>query len=376
MSVFAVLERLAPFVEKEVNLVLNSKQDIQSLYSNLKQIQEVLQDAERRGVTDISVKTWLEKLQEWSYEVDDMLDEWETKILQQQIQKLEENDEVNHATLGERLDLILEEKEKFNFHASGSENLGGSKRVESTSFVDESCVYGRTSDKDNLLGKLLSEGEEIGTKIEYFELRSWIYVSDPFDERRIAKTILGDEETADSGRLQMLLQRVLNHVSGKKFLIVLDDVWTEDYSKWEPLKSCLKGLPGSRILVTTRSERVARVMGSHEIQLLGYLSDADCWSILSGIAFAGRRIEEREKLEGVGIKIAMKCKGLPLAARSMGSMLSFRNSLREWEYVLESPLWKLEEVAEEVFRVLNLSYCDLSQYLSVAFLVVPYIENM
>ncbi|KAK4410526.1 putative disease resistance RPP13-like protein 1 [Sesamum angolense] len=423
MSVFAVLERLAPFVEKEVNLVLNSKQDIQSLYSNLKQIQEVLQDAERRGVTDISVKTWLEKLQEWSYEVDDMLDEWETKILQQQIQKLEENDEVNHATLGEkvchlvqsfytrfqhvvdrrstaletkelneRLDLILEEKEKFNFHASGSENLGGSKRVESTSFVDESCVYGRNSDKDNLLGKLLSEGEEIGTKIvslvgpgglgkttlaqslyndsktkEYFELRSWIYVSDPFDERRIAITILGDEETADSGRLQMLLQRVLNHVSGKKFLIVLDDVWTEDYSKWEPLKSCLKGLPGSRILVTTRSERVARVMGSHEIQLLGYLSDADYWSILSGIAFAGRGKVEREKLEGVGIKIAMKCKGLPLAARSMGSMLSFRNSLREWEYVLESPLWKLEEVAEEVFRVLNLSYCDLSPVLKRCF---------
>ncbi|KAK4410524.1 putative disease resistance protein RGA1 [Sesamum angolense] len=70
--------------------------------------------------------------------------------------------------------------------------------------------------------------------------------------------------------------------------------------------------------------------------------------------------EECKKLEGVGRKIAMKCKGLPLAAKSMGSMLSFRNSLREWEDVLESPLWKLEEVAEEVFRVLNLSYSDLS----------------
>ncbi|KAL0429876.1 UNVERIFIED_CONTAM: putative disease resistance protein RGA4 [Sesamum radiatum] len=230
MSVFAVLERLAPFVEKEVNLAVNSKQDIQSLSSKLKQIQEVLLDAERRGVTDITVKTWLEKLQELSYEVDDVLDEWETRNLQLQIQKFEGTDEVNHATLGqkvlhlvrsfymrfqhvvdhrsialetkelnERLDLILEEKEKFNFLASGSENLGESKRVESTSFVDESSVYGRKSDKDNLLGKLLSEEEGIGTKIvslvgpgglgkttlaqslyndsktkETFELRSWI----------------------------------------------------------------------------------------------------------------------------------------------------------------------------------------------------------
>ncbi|KAL0429874.1 UNVERIFIED_CONTAM: putative disease resistance RPP13-like protein 1 [Sesamum radiatum] len=77
--------------------------------------------------------------------------------------------------------------------------------------------------------------------------------------------------------------------------------------------------------------------------------------------------EECKKLEGVGRKIAVKCKGLPLAARSMGSMLSFRNSLQEWENVLESPLWKVEEVAEEVFRVLNLSYSDLSPVLKRCF---------
>ncbi|KAK4413822.1 putative disease resistance protein RGA3 [Sesamum alatum] len=401
MSVFAVLEILALLIEKEVSLVVKSKEEIQNISSRFKQIQEVLQDAERRGVTDTSVRTWLEKLQELSYEVDDVLDEWQIKNLQLEIQVSEENDHVD-APLGEKvcrfiqslclcfkhvvdrhsidekLDLIMEEKDKYNFLASGSENLGESKRVETTSFVDESSVYGRESDKERLLSKLLSEGEENNIKIvslmgpggvgkttlaqsvynepeinKHFDLRSWICVSDPFDEWRIARAILGEGERTDRDTLQSLLKRVHDFLSKRKFIIVLDDVWTEDRSKWEPLRSCLKGLPGSRVLVTTRSERVARVMGSHEIQWLGYLSEEDCWSILSQVAFAGRMKEERNKLEGVGRMIATKCKGLPLAARSMGSMLSFRNSLREWEDVLGSPLWMLEEVAEEVFRVLN-----------------------
>ncbi|XP_022854885.1 putative disease resistance protein RGA3 isoform X2 [Olea europaea var. sylvestris] len=158
----------------------------------------------------------------------------------------------------------------------------------------------------------------------------------------------------------MLLQRVKNTVSEKRFLIVLDDVRTEDHSKWEPLKNSLQGAPGSRILMTTRSDRVVRVIGTDTRQPLGKLSEQDCWSLLSKRAFVGRSEEERERLEDIGKKIALNCKGLPLAAKTMGSLLCLKDTIEEWLNVLKSPLWQLEEATVELFPHLYLSYNDLS----------------
>ena len=53
--------------------------------------------------------------------------------------------------------------------------------------------------------------------------------------------------------LKLYNKKIQESIDGKKFLLVLDDVWTEDYQLWEQLKNCLKrGGGGSRILVTTQ----------------------------------------------------------------------------------------------------------------------------
>ncbi|KAL2462600.1 putative disease resistance protein RGA4 [Forsythia ovata] len=78
-----VVKRLAPIIEKrvrdEVNLVLNSAKEAGSLVSKLKMIQQLLDNAERKGVTDPQVKAWLRKIEDAAYEMDDALDEWEMK---------------------------------------------------------------------------------------------------------------------------------------------------------------------------------------------------------------------------------------------------------------------------------------------------------
>ena len=64
----------------------------------------------------------------------------------------------------------------------------------------------------------------------HFVLRMWVCVSDDFDLRRVTKAIIESTTGNTCGLLDMdLLQRRLQeNVRGKKFLLVLDDMWNED----------------------------------------------------------------------------------------------------------------------------------------------------
>ncbi|KAL8490694.1 hypothetical protein ACS0TY_022625 [Phlomoides rotata] len=195
-----------------------------------------------------------------------------------------------------------------------------------------------------------------------FDPRIWICVSDPFDRAVIAKGILESVEKGSSqgaDQLDELLKRVSERIKGKKFLLVFDDVWTQECDNWEFLRNCLGcGGAGSKILVTTRNERVAETMGKSEIFRQGMLSDNDCWLVLCRKA----RLEnnEVEIFGDIGKKIAKKCSGLPLAATTLGGILCFKRSLREWENVLNDEIWEMKKAEDELFRPLLMSYKELS----------------
>ncbi|XP_058108857.1 putative disease resistance protein RGA1 [Magnolia sinica] len=88
---------------------------------------------------------------------------------------------------------------------------------------------------------------------------------------------------------------------GKRFLLVLDDIWSEDSEKWDKLKLPFQvGAFRSRIIITTRSEKVAIAMGRAHIYKLAVLSDDDCWLSFSCRALEHRSAEERSDLEEFG----------------------------------------------------------------------------
>jgi len=68
----------------------------------------------------------------------------------------------------------------------------------------------------------------------------------------------------------MLQEDLQRRISGKRFLLVLDDVWYNEnfgvhvnQESWRELIAPLKkALPGSKILVTTRMELVAKILES------------------------------------------------------------------------------------------------------------------
>ena len=111
-------------------------------------------------------------------------------------------------------------------------------------------------------------------------------------------------------------------LSRKKFLLILDDVWNENYNDLESLQLPFSAaLQGSKIIVTTRSGEVARVMRSIGIHHLGRLSPEDWWSLFSKHAFENGDSSPHPKLEEIGKEIVKRCEGLPLAAKTLGSAL-------------------------------------------------------
>ena len=61
-----------------------------------------------------------------------------------------------------------------------------------------------------------------------------------------------------------------------------NDVWNDDSQKWDSLKGLLlSGERGSRILVTTREEKVAKISTTIEPYFLRGLNEEEPWSLLS-----------------------------------------------------------------------------------------------
>ncbi|XP_059640478.1 putative disease resistance protein RGA3 [Cornus florida] len=411
-------------IQQEVRLVVGVDKDIEKLKKTLQAIVHVLNDADKRQIKEEAVKDWLEKLKDASHDVDDLLDEWNTAMLKQQINRIQSppitkkknkvfpfikfscfsfnqlalrhDIAVKIKGFNERLDLIANEKDKYNFNVT----MAGEEpeRYRTISCIDVKEVRGREQDKNTLVSKLLCEssqaqaddrslhiisvvgmggmGKTTLAQLAYncdevkthFDRIIWVCVSEPFDEIRVAKAIYEDIHgcAPNNFELNTILRHVRHSIVGKKFLLVLDDVWTEDPKKWEPFRNSLtNGGRGSKILVTTRNERVAKMMESTDILPLRELSDQDCWFLFSQIAFFGKSRDE--KLEEIGRKIADKCKGLPLAAKTIGSLMRFKTTAEEWQNVLNSETWELKEAEKGLFPPLLLSYYDLTSAMKRCF---------
>ncbi|KAL7203589.1 hypothetical protein ACSBR2_016787 [Camellia fascicularis] len=171
---------------------------------------------------------------------------------------------------------------------------------------------------------------------------------------------------------QVQLQKAL---AGRKFLIVLDDVWNKKYSDWNVLKKPFNdGAQGSKVVVTTRNRDVARMMGAVELHDIEVLSAEDCWSLFAQHAFENTSIDVNPNLVSIGKKIVEKCKGLPLAARTLGGLLLCKERDEEWEDVLHSKIWDLPQESD-ILPALRLSYHHLPSHLKQCFAYCSIIPN-
>ncbi|XP_019455017.1 PREDICTED: putative disease resistance RPP13-like protein 1 [Lupinus angustifolius] len=190
-----------------------------------------------------------------------------------------------------------------------------------------------------------------------------------FDIVKITQTIIeavtrGPCNTKD---LSLLQEDLKGKLSGKKFFIVLDDVWNDDRHLWNNFQTPFQyGVKGSKILVTTRSKDVASVVQSCPPYILNELSDEYCWSVFKDNASYDES-SGNPALEEIGRKIVKKCKGLPLAVETLGGLLRTKHDTKNWNAILESEVWEFSVKDSKIVPALLISYYHLPSYLKRCF---------
>ncbi|XP_065627145.1 putative disease resistance protein RGA3 isoform X2 [Quercus suber] len=350
------------------------------------------------------------------YDADDLLSEFTTHVLQQ---KVMDGDKIvkkvrtffsssNPLVFGlemarklkamrERLNDISNDRHQFQLKLVDcplETRVVTRGRDQTHSFVPDEDVIGREKDKQAIIDLLLDFDVEdnvsfisivgIGglgktTLAQYvfndekvqtnFELKISVCVSDVFDIKKIVEMIIGSTtgrkpENLDMDPLQNELRETLRQ---KKYLLILDDVWNEDSEKWYNLKIFLMdGAKGSKVVITTRSNKVVEITSTSSYFLEG-LSRDQSWSLLKKMAFKKGRETINFNLEAIGMDIVAKCHGVPLAIRTIGKVLFFKKTEAEWSYIKNTKLTDVTELKDGIMPILKLSYDYLPSHLKCCF---------
>ncbi|KAL5208015.1 hypothetical protein ABZP36_032450 [Zizania latifolia] len=268
-----------------------------------------------------------------------------------------------------------------------------------TSIPIERKVYGRDVEKDSIV-ELLMKGKTNDLGVlplvgiggvgkttlarfvyddqrikDHFDLRMWVCVSDNFNEQRLTREVLElvckDRQGLENiTSFDALHQKLSEKIRGKRFLLVLDDMWEDrDRSRWDVLLAPLKRneATGCMILATTRMPSVARMIGTMSKVEVNGLDETEFWSLFKAWAFFGNENQEADPaLLSIGKQIAKALKGIPLAARSVGALLNRSVSFEHWRKVQSK--WKsLLKQDDDILAILKFSYEFLPVHLQHCF---------
>ncbi|KAI3456360.1 hypothetical protein Pfo_013023 [Paulownia fortunei] len=143
------------------------------------------------------------------------------------------------------------------------------------------------------------------------------------------------DKVGQEGGLCRLLFTLRQQLKGKRYLIVLDDVWnleegvqnfcsllTQDENKQDQLAYGLPKGHGGTVIVTSRSGKMAENMvGEKNLHSLLPLADKEsCWKIFTD-AVEKDGIALPEDMEKLKYMIVNKCAGLPLVTKMMGQIV-------------------------------------------------------
>nr|AJW77760.1 Pvr9 [Capsicum annuum] len=202
-----------------------------------------------------------------------------------------------------------------------------------------------------------------------FDICAWCTVGQEYDKINLLEKVYNQVTGPDSKLSENIdvADELRRHLLGKRYLIVLDDLWDTD--AWDKLTRPFPLVEnGSRIILTSR-DMVVGLYGKRNTDPLNLrlLRPEESWELLEKRAFGNKSCPD--ELLDVGKEIAQNCKGLPLVVdliagviagreKTKSVWLEIRNNLNS--FILNSEVY--------VMKVVKLSYDHLPLQLKPCFL--------
>ncbi|KAJ9692226.1 hypothetical protein PVL29_011342 [Vitis rotundifolia] len=215
--------------------------------------------------------------------------------------------------------------------------------------------------KTTLLRKI--NNEYFGKRND-FDVVIWIVVSKPISIEKIQEVILKKLSTPEhiwkSSSKEEKTAEIFKLLKAKNFVILLDDMW-------ERLDLLEVGIPHlsdqtkSRVVLTTRSERVCDEMEVHKRMRVECLTPCEAFSLFCD-KVGENILNSHPDIKRLAKIVVEECKGLPLALIVIGRSMASRKTPREWEQalqVLKSYPAEFSGMGDQVFPILKFSYDHL-----------------
>ncbi|KAM7464889.1 hypothetical protein LguiB_012451 [Lonicera macranthoides] len=394
---------------------LGVKEELKHLHEAAERVQDLLFDVSVNKETqlNVSVRTWLKKLNDVAYAADAKLVEFNYQTLERElgskntIMRLL----VSPIPLRVKMSVMIRSiiKSLNEIYKQGTQiglnRLQGIKdaTVEHTAirltypYVGDLEVWGREAEVSKMVDELcFSENEKhlsfmaivgkggLGKTtlaqlvckhdmvVMHFDEIIWITVSEDFDVTRILNDMM-QSLTGKNPRLSNVEEIVKNELGGrlkgKRYLLVLDDVWNEDGDKWDCLRKALLGIDGSRgskIMVTTRIQYFIKIVPYLKFFHLKVLSLDESLSMFKQRAFAEGGPTETKNMVDIGRDIVIKCGGLPLVIKALGGLMYSKKSEIEWQQMKIRWPRHLDR-PNDVLKVLKICYEHLRSPLKRCF---------
>uniref|UniRef100_A0A453MKS9 NB-ARC domain-containing protein n=1 Tax=Aegilops tauschii subsp. strangulata TaxID=200361 RepID=A0A453MKS9_AEGTS len=374
------VDKAIDFLESNYNLSHATEELLTKLHTSLTMVKAITEVADNQLITSTSLTKWLGNLHDAAYEAEDVLDRFDCQDIVLGKRKMSEFVSSSIRALKslvvpnegmKRLEYVVQ---KLDHLCATSNTFLELLKQSSSASIKEEGVGGETTSRVPIDVKVFGRDEVIELILKTILGSSG---SEPESSSRaklgssVKRTLQemlcsfkGNDSSFDcADSLETVVNNIQNGIRQEgRFLLVLDSVWDEMCAHWNILLTAIaREVPGSVVLVTTQSKRVADAVATMCQVPLAPLPWESFWSAFQYYVFGTSDVvaENNQILLLIGEQIAKKLDGLPLAAKVMGNLLRSRFTVHQWRSILESDWWDLSEVLCEILPYMGISYQDL-----------------